>query len=86
MKIERNTRSRATIRKDPGCPHPFAIRPGFPEAMLRIEHRVSTPNKKGGLESPVAYLEIAPDPYLNTTGVLTPLLHFKREAEFCASI
>ena len=32
----------------------------------------------------MAPLEIAPDPYLNSTGGLTPLLHLKKEAEFHA--
>ena len=36
--------------KRPRCPHPFAIRPDFP-ATTRIEHQVSTPNKKGGLRA-----------------------------------
>ena len=36
-------------------------------------------------ESPVAPLEIAHDPYLNSTGGLTPLSHLEREAEFHAS-
>ena len=33
----------------------------------------------------MAPLEIAPDPYLNSTGGLTPLFHFEREAEFHVS-
>ena len=39
---------------------------------------------EGRTESPVAPLEIVPDPYLNTTGGLTPLLHLEREVEFHA--
>ena len=35
-------------------------------------------------ESSVEPLEIAPEPYLNSTGGLTPLFHLEREAEFHA--
>ena len=39
---------------------------------------------EGKTERPVAPLEIDPEPYLNTTGGLTPLFHLEREAEFHA--
>ena len=37
---------------------------------------------EGRTESPVAPLEIDPDPYLNSTGGLTPLFQFEQEEEF----
>ena len=69
--------------KRPRCPHSLEISSDSP-AMTRMQPRVSTQQHEGRTEIPMAPLEIAPDPYLNSTGGLTPLLHLKKEAEFHA--
>ena len=55
----------------------------FPCKDSNVTPRINSQHE-GRPESPLAPLEIDPDPYLNTTGGLTPLCHIEREAEFHA--
>ena len=82
LKLERNSRSHATVRKDPMSPSTpdkatFPCKDWYVTQGINSRHEWRT-------ESPVAPLEIAPDTYLNSTGGLTPLFHLEREAEFHA--
>ena len=67
--------------KRPRCPHPLEIRPQSLVTTGNVTLRINS-RHEGRPESPVEPLEIAPDPYLNLTGGLTPLFHLEREAQF----
>ena len=82
MKLETNSRGRATIQKTLMSPS-TRDKTSFPCNDSNVTPRINS-RHKGRPESPVAPLEIAPDPYLNSTGGLTPLCHLEREAEFYA--
>ena len=53
----------------------------FPCNDLNVTQSINS-RQEGRTVNPVATLKIDPDPYLNSTGGLTPLFHLEREAEF----
>ena len=82
FKLKTKSRDRATIQKEPMSPS-TRDKASFPCNDLNVNPRINS-RHKGRTESHRAPLEISPDPYLNSTGGLTPLFHLEREAEFHA--
>ena len=79
MKVERNSRGRVTIPKDPDVPmHTRYTK--IPCTDLTVTPRIDA-KQDGRCDSPVAPLEKATNPNVNTTGILTLLFQLERKAE-----
>ena len=92
LHLRRRLFSPCNSRGNPGVGPLFSKTPMFPstrdEASFPCNNSNVTPSinsqHEGRTERPVASLEMDRDPYLNSTGGLTPLFHLEREAEFHA--
>ena len=80
--LETQDKLQGSFEKTPMSPS-TRDKASFPCKDWNVTQRINS-RHEGRTESPVAPLEIAPDPYLNTTGGLTPLCHLERKAEFHA--
>ena len=79
MKVERNSRGRDTIPKDPDDPIHSRYN-GFPCTDSTVTLRIDSQHD-GMCESPVAPREKATDPYVISTGSLPVLLPPERKAD-----
>ena len=78
MKVERNSRGRATIPKDPEMSQFTPYEPDFP--ALPVTPSIDLKHD-GRCDNPVARREKATDPYVNSTGSLTLLLQLEWKAD-----
>ena len=84
MKLERNSRGRATIPKNPDVPT-HSRYTCFPCTDSTVTLRIDSKHD-GRCDSPVAPREKATDPSANPTGSLTLLFQLERKADFHVSI
>ena len=84
MKLETNElQGSCHHSKRPWCPHSLEILIPPPTNDWNVTPGINSQHE-GRTESPVAHLEIAPDPYLISIGGLTTRFQLEREAEFHA--
>ena len=83
MKVNRNSRGRANIPKDPDVPFHSRYR-RLPCTDTMVTLRIDSKHD-GTCDSPVAPLEKAKDPNVNSTGSLTLLFQCERKVDLNVS-
>ena len=83
LKVEKNSRGRATILKHPDVPMPSSYT-SLPCTALTVTPRIDSKHD-GRCDSPVAPQKKAIDPYANLTGSLTLLSKLERRVDFHVS-